>query len=177
MKIPKPNKTAPTLFTALLPILAAGLLAACGKKEEAKPEGASSAQSATSAAIGVPAAIVVTGNDQMQFNLKAIEVAAGSEVTIVFQNVGTMAKEVMGHNLIILNPGVSVPDFGTKAMTAKETDYIPASEAASIFANTRLLGPGESDTLKFTAPAAGEYPYLCSFPGHFAVMQGVMTVK
>ena len=44
-------------------------------------------------------------------------------------------------------------------------------------AHTKLLGGGESDEITFTAPAAGEYPFICTFPGHFAIMQGVMTVK
>lgn len=151
--------------------LALALLAACGKKEE-KAESGAQAESAAQAT----APIVITANDQMQFSTKAFEVASGSPVVIVLQNVGSMAKEVMGHNLIVLQPGNDVAAFGTKAMAAKETDYIPQGDP-SIFAHTRLLGPGESDTLRFTAPAAGEYPYLCSFPGHFAMMQGVMTVK
>jgi azurin len=46
----------------------------------------------------------------------------------------------------------------------------------SFVAHSRLLGPGESDTLKVTLEA-GDYPYLCTFPGHFAVMQGVISAK
>ena len=42
---------------------------------------------------------------------------------------------------------------------------------------TRLLNGGETDRLNFTAPAkAGEYPFLCTFPGHFIRMYGVMLV-
>ncbi|MEC7281083.1 MAG: plastocyanin/azurin family copper-binding protein, partial [Verrucomicrobiota bacterium] len=41
------------------------------------------------------------------------------------------------------------------------------------------LGPGENDTIEFTAPAlSGDYEFLCSFPAHlFAGMRGVMTVE
>jgi azurin len=157
---------------SFIPMLLAGaLLAACGKKEET-----SDTATPAPAAAAVSAPIVITANDQMQFSTKAFGVAAGSEVVIILQNVGTMAKEVMGHNLTVLNAGTAVPEFATKAMAAKETDYIPQGDAA-ILAHTRLLGPGESDTLTFTAPAAGEYPYVCTFPGHFAMRQGVMTVK
>src|SRR5690606_14722134 len=117
MKFPKAYQAAPVFFSALLPIMAAGLLVGCGKKDEAKDDAPAASQSAQTAAPAATAPIVVTGNDQMQFSLKTIEVAAGAPVVLVFQNVGTMAKEVMGHNLTILNSGVSVADFGTKAMT------------------------------------------------------------
>jgi azurin len=167
------SKTVSTAFiTAILPVVVGGMLAGCNKKEEKQAAPATQAPAQAEAA----APIIVTGNDQMQFSTKAIEVKAGSEVVIIFQNAGTMAKEVMGHNLTILKPGTDLAGFATKAMTAKDTDYLPQSEAASVFAHTRLLGPGESDTLRFT-PAVGEYPYLCTFPGHFAVMQGILSAK
>jgi azurin len=80
---------------------------------------------------------------------------------------------------VILKPGTDLAAFAVKCAPAKETDYIPADaeSKALIIAHTKMLGGGESDTITFTAPAAGSYPYLCTFPGHFAVMQGVMTVK
>lgn len=168
------NTLAASFRSALLPVLAGGfLLTACNKKEEVKPESGSAQTEAPAAA---SAAIEITGNDQMQFSTKAIEVKAGTEAVIILKNIGTMSKEVMGHNLTILKTGTDLPAFATKAMTAKDTEFQPASESASIIAHTRLLGPGESDTLKVTL-AAGEYPYLCTFPGHFAVMQGVITAK
>jgi azurin len=163
----------PRRFLLTSMFLSAVLLAACGKKEEKKSE-AAPAQEQTAAAAAAP--IEITANDQMQFSTKAIEVAAGSQVTVILKNIGTMAKENMAHNFTLLKPGTVVADFGTKAMAAKATDYIPAGDP-SVIAHTKLLGPGESDTLKFTAPAAGEYPFLCTFPGHFALMQGTLTSK
>lgn len=170
MNISKSMNPATLLLSTLL---AAALLAACGKKDEEKPaETAPQGQQAPAAA----EPILVTGNDQMQFNTKAFEVQSGSQVVIVMQNVGSMPKESMGHNLTILKQGGVVADVGAKAINAKETDYIPQGDT-TILVHTRLLGPGESDTLRFTAPAPGEYPYLCTFPGHFGVMNGVMTSK
>lgn len=157
----------PALFASLA--LCAALLAACNKKEEKQP-GAAAPETAAAGPI------LITANDQMQYSTKAIEVAAGSEVTVILQNIGAMPKESMGHNFTLLKSGTVVADFATKAMAAKATDYIPAGDPA-IIAHTKLIGPGESDTLKFTAPPAGDYPYVCTFPGHFAVMQGVMTSK
>ncbi len=42
---------------------------------------------------------------------------------------------------------------------------------------TRLLNGGETERLSFTAPAKpGEYVYVCTFPGHWVRMYGVMLV-
>ncbi len=159
------------LSAALLAMVSGGvMLTACNKKEEKKAE-TPAAQAPAQAA-----ALEVTANDQMQYSTKTLEVPAGSEAVIVLKNIGTLAKETMGHNLTVLKPGTDVAGYATKAMAAKETEYQPASEQASLVAHTRLLGPGESDTLRITL-AAGEYPFVCTFPGHFAVMQGVLTAK
>ncbi|BCU76570.1 azurin [Luteolibacter sp. LG18] len=126
------------------------------------------------------AKVELTGNDAMQFSSKAFEVTAGQSVSLTFKHIGQLPKTAMGHNVVILKAGTAIPAFATKAMTAKDTDYIPADaeSKALIIAHTKTIGGGESDTITFTAPTeAGSYPFLCTFPGHFAVMQGVMTVK
>jgi azurin len=122
----------------------------------------------------------LTGNDQMQFSTKTLEVTAGEKVSLTFKHIGVLQKVAMGHNVVILKAGTPIPAFATKAMQAAATDYIPADEESKkmIVANTKVLGGGESQTITFTAPAeAGDYPYLCTFPGHFALMQGVLKVK
>lgn len=129
--------------------------------------------------ISQAATIEITGNDTMQFNSKAFEVNAGEEVTLVFKNIGKLPKAAMGHNVVILKPGSNVAVFATAAISAVANEYIPTDDAnkAMIVAHTKLLGPGEEDTIKFTLPEAGAYPFVCSFPGHFALMQGIITAK
>ena len=122
-------------------------------------------------------AIEITGNDQMQFSSKAFEVSSGDTVTLTFKNVGTLPVMVMGHNLVILKAGNPIAPFATAAMQAKDQGYIPQGLADQILAHTKLLGPGEEEIITFTAPAPGTYNYLCSFPGHFGIMNGIMTVK
>ena len=123
--------------------------------------------------------IEIAGNDQMQYDKKAFEVTEGQKVTLTLKHSGQLPVVAMGHNVVILKPGTDLAAFAVKCAPAKETGYIPADaeSKALIIAHTKMLGGGESDTITFTAPAAGSYPYLCTFPGHFAVMQGVMTVK
>ena len=122
--------------------------------------------------------VEIAADDTMRYDVTAFEVEAGQKVRIVLKNVGKLPKVAMGHNLIVLKEVAKMAEFAQVAMTAKESEYIPESKKAEIIAYTRLLGPGESDTIEFTAPAKpGEYDYFCSFPGHWALMKGVMTVK
>ncbi len=156
-------------------LLSSSFLIGCGSGEK-KPQPASEAAAQTSAA--AENTIHITGNDQMQFSLNAFTVQAGQEVSVTLENVGNLPKQAMGHNLVIIQAGTDINDFAQKALTASENEYIPQGAEDVIIAHTKLLGPGESDTITFTAPSdVGEYPFLCTFPGHAAIMQGVMTVQ
>lgn len=123
--------------------------------------------------------VIITGNDTMQFDLKTFEAKAGEKVELTFKNIGKIPKIAMGHNLVILKKGVSAIAFGQKAMGAgaNATNALPDSVKGDTIAATKLLGPAESETITFTAPDAGDYEYVCTFPGHFAMMRGVMKVK
>ena len=124
--------------------------------------------------------LVITGNDAMQFDKKALEVTEGQVVELTFKNIGALPKEAMGHNVVILKAGTDLTQFALAASKPdnRPNDFLPQDDnKAKILAHTKLLGPGEDDTITFTAPAAGKYEYLCTFPGHFAIMRGVLTVK
>lgn len=122
--------------------------------------------------------VVVEGNDQMKFTVNKIEAVAGSELTIVFKNAGTMPKAAMGHNLVVLKKDANAAAFSQAAAASPATEYIPAAMKDQVLAATKLLGPKEEDTITFTVPSEpGEYVYLCSFPAHYIVgMKGVIVV-
>jgi len=120
--------------------------------------------------------ITITGNDQMQYDLKEMKVKAGQTVRVTLKHIGKMDKNVMGHNWVLLTNGTDVPEFGALAGAAKATDYIPAG-TDKVIAHTKLLSGGESDTIEFVAPAAGTYDFMCSFPGHYALMKGKFIVE
>lgn len=123
----------------------------------------------------------ITGNDTMQFDKKELEVTEGQVVELTFKNVGNLPKDAMGHNVVIIKAGTDLTQFALAASKPENraNDFLPTDEEnkGKILAATKLLGPGETDVITFTAPAAGKYEYLCSFPGHFALMKGVLTVK
>ncbi len=152
----------------------------CGCKDHPKKDAAAEVKTEEAAeAEAAPAKeIVITGNDTMQFDQAALELTAGEATKITFKNVGNLPKAAMGHNFVILKPGSDILKFGMAAASAAATEYIPQDEAgtAMLEAHTKLLGPGEEDSIVVTLEA-GEYPFLCSFPGHYAMMKGVITVK
>jgi azurin len=123
--------------------------------------------------------IEITGNDSMKFDVTKIDAAPGEIIKVVLKNVGTLPKEAMGHNWVLLGKSVDPNKFAMSVMSAKATDYLPATPGGDVLAHTKLLGPGESDTVEFTAPSEpGDYPYICSFPAHcMAGMKGILTVK
>ena len=121
----------------------------------------------------------ITGNDQMQYDKKELTVTEGQKVTLTLKHIGKFAKAAMGHNVVILKAGTAIPTFAMKCAPAAATDYIPQDEESKklIIAHTDMVGGGETTSVTFTAPAAGEYPYLCTFPGHFGLMTGKLIVK
>ncbi|WP_100614269.1 azurin [Confluentibacter citreus] len=121
--------------------------------------------------------IVITGDDMMKFDLSEIKVKAGQKVKITLRHKGKMDVNVMGHNFVILKQGVDVAEFGAKAAVARDTKYIPAGSEKDIVAHTDLIGGGQTSSIEFDAPEAGTYDFLCSFPGHYALMKGKFIVE
>lgn len=123
--------------------------------------------------------ITITGNDQMKYDKSEIEAKAGQTIAITLKNVGALPKEAMGHNVVVLKPGADLIKFAIGGIANKAGGYLPTETAlaAQIVAHTKILGPKEAETIVFKVDAAGDYPYLCTFPGHFGVMKGVIKVK
>lgn len=126
---------------------------------------------------GTTATVALEANDAMKFNTSRIEVTAGRKVKLTLTHTGSLAAAVMGHNFVLLKQGTDGQDFALKSATAKDAGYIAADLADSVIAHTKVIGGGESVTIEFDAPEPGEYPFLCSFPGHYAIMNGVFVVK
>lgn len=156
-------------------------ITSCGKKEtapvEEQTETSTEGEQAPVAAPAEENVLVIEGNDQMQFNTNELKAVAGKPIKLTLKHVGKIPKEAMGHNLVILQEGTDQSAFALKANDAKATDYIPESEKASIIAHTKLLGGGEEDTIEFTIDKKGSYPFICSFPGHVAMMKGTLVVE
>jgi len=121
------------------------------------------------------------GADALTFNKTAFTVKSGQQVKLTLKHVGQVPKIAMGHNVAVIAKGTDITKLGeaiVKNSTLAE-GYIPKDKKlkAKILAHTKLLGPGETDSIIFTAPAPGKYDYICTFPGHYLAMKGVLTVE
>src|SRR5699024_8746323 len=118
---------------------------------------------------------VGTVKNELQFDVTELEVQPGEKIKIVFEN-----TDFMLHNLLILKPntleevGAAADDMTTNP-NAADQQYVP--DVPAVLFATDLVDPGETATLTFVAPEEpGSYPYICTFPGHWRSMQGVMKV-
>lgn len=112
---------------------------------------------------------------QMLFDKDEFEVPAGKTVSILFDN-----RDQMPHNVLVLEPGTE-EKVGTAAdnMAALpdgyEKNFVP--DMKEVLFATPLVGASQVYQLDFTAPdQPGDYPFICSFPGHWRMMKGVMKV-
>jgi azurin len=118
---------------------------------------------------------VACDGNNLAFAPATLTAPAGQAVQVKFNNVSTTFE----HNWVLVAGGVEVADQVNQTATAAgpDQDYIPA-DTSQILAHTNLTPRGESDTVTFTTPTkAGEYVYLCTFPGHYlAGMRGTFLV-
>lgn len=148
--------------------------AACGGSEPAAP-----AETVPAAPVHDGRAIEVTANDLMKYSVTEITATPGERLSVTLVNTGSMPKISMGHNLMLLAAETDVTAFLAQAAASPATDYVPEALTGSILVSTKLLGPGERETITFDAPTApGRYEFICSFPGHYiAGMRGVLIVE
>ena len=113
-------------------------------------------------------ALVIEGNDAMQYNLK--------EMTL--NHTGKLPVTAMGHNWVL----ASTADYQTVATAGMsagaENGYLPKDDPR-VLAHTKLIGGGESSSVTFKTDglAGKDLTFFCSFPGHWAVMQGSFSIK
>ena len=143
------------------------------------------AATATNAASTAPAAGAAVAEvlikpdsvNPLAYDTKEFTVKAGQTVRLTFNN--THPAVPQPHNIVIGAAGSKDKLLSLSMQMATSPDgmakgFIP--DAPEVLFHTKLLQPNTTETLEFTAPAMGEYPYICTFPGHGAIMNGVMKV-
>jgi putative membrane-bound dehydrogenase-like protein len=111
--------------------------------------------------------------ERLMYDVKEITVKSGKKIQLTFAN-----TDVMPHNLLIVKPGQADAVVNAAVLMGAqgfENGFIPDGDA--ILWHTKLLDHGKEEVLNFTAPTPGDYPFVCSFPGHGIIMRGVMKVQ
>jgi len=179
-----------TMFFALVllaPLAAA--TASCGKDD--KPTGAAPAPPSAAmlpppVASGAPTASVpektaphveiqiASVANEMKFDKTALTVPAGAEVHVVLKNNATMST--LPHNWVLVKTGTEASVAAAGLKRGDPAGYIDVMDR-DMLAFTPLAKPGETTQVTFTAPSeAGAYPYICTMPGHYMLMKGLLTV-
>ncbi|MGV8940304.1 MAG: azurin [Lysobacter sp.] len=133
-----------------------------------------------------PAAVVndcateIDGTDAMQYSVGSITIPAScTEFKITLNHPGTLPVAAMGHNVVItaMSDMKAVAADGIAAGLA--ADYVKPGDTR-VIAHTKMIGGGESTSVSFPVSklkSGGPYEFFCSFPGHSAVMKGVIAVE
>ena len=126
-------------------------------------------------AIGVSVFVLRTIPEQMLYDKTLIVVEAGKAAEIVLIN-----DDAMPHNLVITKPG-ALEEIGNAAekmppsADAEGRLYVP--DSPNVLHATRMIESGQQARLSFTTPdAPGDYPFVCTFPGHWRRMSGTLAV-
>ena len=109
--------------------------------------------------------------NKMAYATTEFKVKTGQNVTLIMDNTATI--EVMKHNVVILNDPSKVNEIGQKAITAPGN--LPKDPA--IIAATPMADAGSKTEVTFVAPKPGRYTFICTYPGHYAMMKGIMIVE
>ena len=179
----------------ILVMTAGSVLAGCGGGGEKAdtPADRPAATTATPASGTIPepmkafvdngdvAEVTIEGDDLIRFSLNRFEVKPGQMVRVTLRHTGSLPAQAMGHNVVILKAGNVYYEFGADVGEnggSAANNFVPEPLRDRVIAFTRMIGGGESAIVEFKAPEEpGEYPFLCTFPGHFGQMNGNMVVK
>ncbi len=177
-------KRAPFLFAGVLGVLLT-LAIACGgaaaptatKAPAAKATPAPAAKPAATPASAPQPAVAATHEiasvgEEFKFDQSKLSAKAGTVVALIFKN--TAKTPGLQHNWVLVKAGTKdqVATAGTAA--GPTNNWVPQKDDR-VIAYTKQIDPGKTGEVQFTAPAAGTYQFVCTFPGHNITMFGEFT--
>jgi azurin len=124
-----------------------------------------------------PCQLEINGTDQLQYDKQTLTVPAScKEVTLTLHHTGKLPREAMGHNWVLVNAAdfSAVASAGMGAGLAN--DYVAPGDKR-VLAHTKTIGGGQTTSVTFQTSIlkpGGDYRYLCTFPGHNALMRGTL---
>lgn len=116
---------------------------------------------------------IASDGDLLAFKPDHLTCPAGAEVRLTFQHAGKYITQ--DHNWVLVAPGEAEAVEKAGLAAGEKSGWVPSGDPR-VLAATPLCGKGRLVTVQFVAPAAGDYPFICTNPGHSAVMHGVLHV-
>ena len=113
--------------------------------------------------------------DVMKYDKQLITAKAGTTIQVVLQN-----PDFMQHNLVLIKPKTlekvgAAADMLAQDPNGAKMQYVP--KMPEVLYATPMLNPGGKYTLTIKVPdVPGDYPYVCTFPGHWRIMNGILRV-
>jgi azurin len=134
----------------------------------------------TSPARSQECAATIEANDQIQFVQTELTVSTSCHsFSLTLRHIGTLNAKVMGHNWVLTRTG----DYQAVAMAGQSSgaarNFVPPDDAR-VLAATPIIGGGEETTISFDPSMlepGGDYTFFCSFPAHYALMNGKLIVE
>ena len=111
--------------------------------------------------------------DTMTYDKTKLTVPTGSTVHLVMKNNSKL--DVLPHNWVLVKTGTEAA-VALAGMERPDAGYIGYGANPDILAFTPLAPKGQVTEVTFPAPPPGNYPYICTVPGHYVMMKGVLTV-
>ena len=159
-------------------LLVSAILMTAPSGAQTKPADPKAGGQAKPAASSAVRTVEIAASDDMKYSVTEIPAKAGETLRIRLVSKGTLPKVAMAHNVVVLKAGAKQNDFANAAALARATDFIPTEMKDQVIGASTLAGPGETVDVTVKIPAAGTYPYICTFPGHFAAgMRGNIVAK
>ncbi len=117
---------------------------------------------------------IATDGDELRFVPRRLTCPSRSRVRLFLHHAGAIINDA--HNWVLLRPGTKNRFVDDADREPDETVIVPPGDEYLVLAATPLCGRGQTVVAEFTAPPPGEYPFVCSIPGHGATMAGVLVV-
>jgi plastocyanin len=113
--------------------------------------------------------VLKSAGSALEFIPARISVRNGLRVRVRYTNDGTLP-----HNLAFAKSEDDLDAIASAAYAAGATGFVPLEHKDKLIAWSSLVSPGQTVDVTFVVPPPGEYPFICLFPGHANMMNGVL---
>src|ERR1700733_796325 len=124
--------------------------------------------------------LAITGNDAIQYDKKQLTITADcTQVELTLTHIGKLPAQSMGHDWVLVK-AEDLAAVANDGLTAGIANGYVKKDDPRVIAHTKIVGGGESATVTFATSALKKgqsYKYLCTFPGHNALMNGDFIIQ